>query len=348
MILPKYINVPAAWKGVDMRQNPGRWIYSLAIDEIAELKKAADDFLFSGGDIGSLKISDFPLPTLGLKLKNLQETLTKRIGFQLIKGLPIDQYGIETTAAIFCGIGSHLGFARSQNAKGHILGHVKDLGIKLDDPNTRIYQTTERQSFHTDSCDVVGLLCLIEAKEGGLSLLASTVTIYNEIQKHRPDLINYLFDPVSTDRRGEVPEGQKPYFNIPILNWYEDLLTGIYQRTYIQSASRFPDSIQLSKEHLEAIDLFDEIANEPDIHLSMQLKPGDMQFVYNHSLLHDRTGFTDWPEVENRRHLLRLWLAMPGDRELPEVFKQRYGSIEIANRGGIITHNTRLHVSLTP
>ena len=94
--------------------------------------------------------------------------------------------------------------------------------------------------------------------------------------------------------------------------------------------------------------MFDEIANEPDIHLSMQLKPGDMQFVYNHSLLHDRTGFTDWPEVENRRHLLRLWLAMPGDRELPEVFKQRYGSIEIANRGGIITHNTRLHVSLTP
>ena len=131
MILPKYINVPAAWKGVDMRQNPGRWIYSLAIDEIAELKKAADDFLFSGGDIGSLKISDFPLPTFGLKLKNLQETLTKRIGFQLIKGLPIDQYGIETTAAIFLWHWIPSWFCKITKCKGSYFGTCQRFGYKI-------------------------------------------------------------------------------------------------------------------------------------------------------------------------------------------------------------------------
>ena len=96
------------------------------------------------------------------------------------------------------------------------------------------------------------------------------------------------------------------------------------------------------------MNLFDDIANDPDVHLRMRLRPGDMQFVYNHTMLHDRTGFRDWPEPDKRRHLLRLWLALPDDRPLPPSFKQRYGSIEIGNRGGIITHGTKLHVSLTP
>jgi hypothetical protein len=84
----------------------------------------------------------------------------------------------------------------------------------------------------------------------------------------------------------------------------------------------------------------------PTLHLKMRLKPGDMQFVYNHGQLHDRTGFRDWPDPSKRRHLLRLWLSLPGDRPLPEVFTQRYGSIEIGDRGGIITAETRLHAPL--
>ena len=92
--------------------------------------------------------------------------------------------------------------------------------------------------------------------------------------------------------------------------------------------------------------MFDALADDPDMHLRMRLDPGDMQFVYNHAFLHDRTGFTDWPEPENRRHLLRLWLSMPGDRALPPVFASRYGSIEVGNRGGIVTADTKLHAPL--
>jgi hypothetical protein len=78
----------------------------------------------------------------------------------------------------------------------------------------------------------------------------------------------------------------------------------------------------------------------------MRLEPGDMQFVYNHAQLHDRTGFTDWPEPEKRRHLLRLWLSLPGDRALPDCFAERYGTVEVGNRGGIIVPGTRLHAPL--
>ena len=94
--------------------------------------------------------------------------------------------------------------------------------------------------------------------------------------------------------------------------------------------------------------LFDALANDPALHLKMRLAPGDMQFVYNHTNLHDRTGFTDWPDPEQRRHLLRLWLSLPDDRTLPPVFAERYGSVEVGNRGGIVVEGACLVAPLLP
>lgn len=322
------------------------WLVQLTPAQIAELEAAAAHYLSLGRDIGEITAQDFPLPTFAAHLERLSNTLLHGIGFEVIRGLPVPTYTQETAATIFCGIGAHLGSARSQNAAGHILGHVRNIGADPDDANTRIYQTAARQTFHTDSADVVGLLCLREAKEGGMSLLVSAETIANRMAEVAPDLLALLFEPIATDRRGEVPEGAKPYMLIPVLSWHTGKLTVFYQRQYIESAQRFADAPRLTERHIAALDLFDSLANDPDLHLSMQLQPGDMQFVYNHNQLHDRTGFTDWPDPAQRRHLLRLWLSMQGDRPLPGVFTERYGSVEIGNRGGIITDQTRLHAPI--
>ncbi|MDG1438777.1 MAG: TauD/TfdA family dioxygenase, partial [Emcibacteraceae bacterium] len=113
-------------------------------------------------------------------------------------------------------------------------------------------------------------------------------------------------------------------------------------RQYIDSAQRFDDAMRLTEKHIEALDMFDALANDPDLCFEMQLQAGDMQFVYNHSQLHDRTGYLDWPDPAKRRHLMRLWLSIDEDRELPECFKQRYGSITVGERGGILTSKTKL------
>lgn len=329
-----------------MEINSDLWLKKLSLDEIDELEKAANDFLLSSLSIGDLSVNNFPLPTLSKRFVKLKETLINGIGFEVIRGLPITKFTQEKAAIIFCGIGVYLGSARSQNAAGHILGHVRNIGVDAKDVNTRIYQTAERQTFHTDSADIVGLMCLKTAKSGGGSLLVSTETIYNEMNKQRPDLLKVLFEPIATDRRGEVPEGERPFFEIPVLNWFQGKLTGMYQRQYIESAQRFPETKRLTQQHIEAFDLFDKLANDPKLHMRMDLKQGDLQFVYNHSQLHDREGFEDFPELENRRHLYRLWLSPEGDRELPECFKQRYGSIKVGDRGGIITKNTKLTFEL--
>jgi hypothetical protein len=340
------IDIPSAWRGEDMAAHPDRWLVHLTGGEIAELERAAESFLAANAEIGEITKDKFPLPRFGAHLAKLKDALIHGIGFEVIRGLPVAQYSQQFAATIFCGVGAHLGSARSQNAKGHILGHVRDVGADARDPNTRIYLTAERQTFHTDSSDVVGLLCIREAMEGGESLLVSTAAIYNEMRARRPDLAALLFDPIATDRRGEVPEGEKPYLEIPPLSWHDGFLTGFYQRQYIDSAQRFPGAMRLTPAHVEALDLFDALANDKSLHFAMKLQPGDMQFVYNHALLHDRTGFRDWPDAGRKRHLLRLWLSVAGDRPLPECFRQRYGSIEIGNRGGIIVKGTRLNVPL--
>ncbi|MEE9336002.1 MAG: TauD/TfdA family dioxygenase [Granulosicoccaceae bacterium] len=344
--LPDYFTGASAWQGQQLRDTPAKWIYTLSGEEIKSLEAAATHYLSLGRDIGEISPKDFPLGGFADHVQSLQQSLLNGIGFEIIRGLPIEGYTKEFAATIFCGVGSHLGTARSQNAQGHILGHVRDIGADANDPNSRIYQTNERQTFHTDSADVVALMCLNTAQNGGDSLLVSAETIYNKMKATRPDLLAVLFYPIATDRRGEIPDGAKPYMEIPILSWHEEHLTVFYQRQYIESAQRFENAIPLTSHHIAALDMFDKLANNPELHLSMSLVPGDVQFVYNHSQLHDRTGFIDWPDVNKRRHMMRLWLSLAGDRSLPECFKERYGSIEIGNRGGIVTANTVLHAPL--
>jgi len=345
--LPPEFSLASTWYGPAMAQAQHEWTKELTPVEIGELEKAAETILASGKNIASLSAKDFPLPTLGPKLTAMREELIHGRGFALIRGLPVAMCSEQEAGTIFYGLGCHLGSPRSQNAMGHTLGHVRDLGMKSSDPNTRIYQTNERQTFHTDSTDVVGLLCLRTAKVGGASLLVSATTIFNEIRKHRPDLLELLLQPIATDRRGEVPEGMLPYLLIPVFSFYKGFLTVFYQRQYIDSAQRFPDAPRLTPLHIEALNMFDALANDPKLCLSMELEPGDMQFVYNHALLHDRTGFQDWDEPSKKRHLLRLWLSIPGDRPLPEIFATRFGTTEIGNRGGIIVKGTTLTIPWT-
>ena len=323
--LPPIQNNSFAWYGPDMSQREDEWLTILSTDEIRELEHAAELISRSGKKIEEIIQQDFPLPNLAPKLLHLRKELINGRGFALLRGLPTAKYSEQETGIIFYGLGTHLGSTRKQNAQGHLLGHVRDMGMASTDPNVRIYQTHERQTFHTDSADVVGLLCLQEAKRGGLSLLCSSTTIFNEMRKQRPELLELLFEPIATDRRGEVPEGMLPYFLIPVFNYFKGYLTAIYQRQYIDSAQRFPDAPRLSEKHVEALDMFDGLANSPELHFSMKLEVGDMQFVYNHTLLHDRTNFEDFTEDERKRHLLRLWLAIPGDRPLPEIFSTRFG-----------------------
>lgn len=347
--LPPEVCDRSAWYGADLAERQD-WIERLSTREIREVENAVQELASAytkesevelGARLASVTPNDVPLPTLAPRLKQLLDEVLNGRGFVLIKGLPIERWTKRQTAVAFLIIGAHLGNLRMQNAEGHLLGHVRDLGYSSNDPNIRIYQTHERQTHHTDSCDIVGLLCLRTAKSGGLSSLVSSTTIFNEMRSRRPDLLRVLMEPIETDRRGEVPEGRKPYFTIPVFNYHAGLVSAIYQRQYIQSARRFPDVAPLTPQQIEALDLLDQLANDPRLVLMMEFEPGDIQLVHNHTILHDRTAFEDYAEPDRKRHLLRLWIAPPNARPLPEVFAERYGSVKAGDRGGVVVPGAR-------
>ena len=344
---PGPISGPSVWRGADLAPHPERWIRRFTPAEVAELDAAIRAFQASGVELGAIAPASFPLPALGPVLRDVLQQLLDGSGFAMLRGLHVGRYSREEQAIAYLGIGSYLGAARSQNAKGHLLGHVKDLGLDIRNPNVRYYQTSRKLEYHTDSVDIVGLLCLNAAKSGGESFIASSMTLYNEVLARRPDLLPALFEPFATDRRGEVPDGMQPWFDIPVFNWYAERLSCIYVRQYIESAQQnFPAARRLTAEQVAAMDLLDQLANNPQIHLSMAFQPGDIQLLHNHQILHSRNDFENWPEPERHRHLLRLWLAPASARPLPAVFAPRYGSVVPGERGGIVVRGTKLTVVL--
>jgi Taurine catabolism dioxygenase TauD, TfdA family len=337
---------PGVWYGKELAQHE-HWIRSFAPEELDEIAGAVHAFRKTGASPADLSPERFPLPHLGAVMRGILADLLEGRGFILLRGLPVERMTRDEQAIAYLGLGSWLGRFRSQNAKGHLLGHVKDLGLDIRDPGVRYYQTNRKLEYHTDSVDVVGLLCLQAAKAGGESYLASSMTVYNEVLARQPDLMPALFEPFPTDRRGEVPEGMKPWFDIPMFHRHAGRLSSIYVRQYIESAQRnFPEARRLTPEQHEAMDLVDELCNDPAIHLSMDFRPGDIQLLHNHQILHSRSDFENWPEPERHRHLLRLWVAPPEARPLPEVFAPRYGGVTPGERGGIVVKGTTFKVPL--
>ena len=343
------ITGPSAWYGPNMVDRSDEWLYELSESDIAEIDAAVAALAESETPILEVGRENFLLATLGKQLDEIQDEVVNGRGFVLIRGLPVDRYTIEEAALAYFGIGSYFGWAIPQNAKGHVLGHVRDIGLDPNNPEHRIYGTRARHLYHTDSCDIVGLLCLQTAKSGGQSKIASSVTVYNEMLQRRPDLVEVMAQPFYTDRKGEIPEGKGPYYEMPIFNPYEGYLTTTYNRDFITAAQRFDEVPRLTDEQIEAMDLADELADSDEIRLDMDFRRGDMQFIHNHQVLHARTPYEDYDEPERKRHLLRLWLAPPNCRPLAPVIAERFGNIEAGpSRGGIRVPGQMLSAPLEP
>ncbi len=342
------IGGPAAWYGRDLAKQTD-WIFQFTPEELEEIDAAIRQHVADGREMDQISPETFRLPKLAERLAGtLKEVLTGR-GFVLLRGFPVERYSVPEAAIAYLGIGSHFGKFRSQNAMGHLLGHVRDIGKDIREQTTRYYQTNRGLEYHTDSSDIVALLCLKTAMSGGASRIVSSVTLHDDILKRRPDLWEVLFHAYPTDRRGEIPPGKKPWFDVPVFNWYAGDLTTIYVGQYIRSAQEnFPEARRLTDLEAEAIDFLDVLCNDPELNLTMDFRPGDMQFLHNHQLLHSRTDYEDWAEPEKKRHLLRLWVSPTGARPLPQSFATRYGSLTPGDRGGIITESTVLKFVLQP
>jgi hypothetical protein len=338
---------PADWRPEELAEADD-WKFDLTAPDIAEIDEALASVEARGLDIMNIGITDFALPGLDAKLAAVRHQLMDGRGVALLRGLPVERLGPERTAKAYWGMGLRIGEPVSQNARGHLLGHVADLvGDDIRTPSHRGYQTNATMHYHCDSCDVATLLCVRQAKSGGVTMVASSLAIHNEMVRRRPDLVRALAGDWYRDRREEVPPDKKPWFVLPVFNYVNGYLDVNWQGQYIRSAQRFDDVPAFSDAQKEAMELLTALANE--LAYGVRLDDGDTLYLHNHVVMHSRTAFEDYDEPDRKRHLFRLWLATPGGRPIPDAILERYVGLEPGQRpSGIVVESTKLCAPLTP
>lgn len=337
------------WIAEDLERSQ-EWIHTLNGAEIADIHRALQAAKRAGHSCASLTKADFKLPVLRARLDQVLECMENGLGFVVLRGFPAQHYAPEDMRLMYWGVGLQLGVPVSQSRQGDLLGDVKNFNTDTLSASGRGYTSKAMLSFHTDSCDVVCLLVLQTAKSGGISKIASSLAIHDEIRRTRPDLLEVLYQPYHWSWQEQQAPGELPYFRQPIFAVEQGRFSSRYIRGHIRSAQRYDDVPRLTEQQTEAMDLIDRLANEPRFHLSMAFEPGDFQFLNNHVTYHSRTEFEDHPEPERRRHLLRMWLSVPNSRPLSPAmgsiyrdrspgavrggFPSRVGTHVYATRGG--------------
>jgi hypothetical protein len=302
------IDSPAVWHATDLAGS-GSWTIELTDeqrDEIAAIARAA---AANGRSIATITSEDAPLPTMRDTLGEIVGILAEGHGFVLLRRFPVDLLDPAEVELAYFAIGLHLGSPVSQDAAGTILGHVRDERVERTGPEVRLYRTRQRQDFHTDGADIIGLLCLRAARSGGESKVASSYAVYNEILRRRPDLLDVLYEPMWWDRNGEESPGDDPAFPLPVLHDVDAAPRIFYIGWYIRDAQRHPQVPRLTAAQVEALDLIETVANDPAFHVQMGFRPGDVQLLNNAKILHSRDAYDDHDALDERRHLLRLWLS---------------------------------------
>lgn len=311
------ITGPAAWRGPDFDGDES-WIHRLSAAEIDALDEALAAVARSGRRFPDFGPEHFPIGALGAVLPAFAETLENGRGFLLLRGLPVARYSDEQLKSVCCGIGLHLGLPVRQNPRGDLLGEVMNVG-DLNSKHTRVYETNLYLPYHSDPSDVVGLMCVRKAREGGLSSLVSVASIYNQILLHHPQYLALYY------RCWYFAHLCEPQPSLsPIFSFHQGKLSCRYLRQYLELGHELR-GYPLSKVDIEALDLFDQVMHDPAIRLDMMLEPGDLQFANNYAVLHSRTAFQDHEAPELRRRMLRLWLKMPNARVLAPEFPGRNG-----------------------
>jgi hypothetical protein len=315
------IDHPSAWTVSDFK-SAADYTIELGAAHLRDIERAIRRITDAGLGLDDLQREHFEFPSLRPVIEEIRREIADGRGFVVVRRLPVEDYSKDEIGMIFWGIGTHLGRGLSQSVLGDRLGHVKD--FSREDPLARAYRNKQELSPHTDSADLVGLMCLRDAQSGGVSRLTSAVTVHNVMLEECPEALERLYRGYVFHRRGEEQPGELPHtpYRVPVFSNIDGNISARYVRTYVEAgeaaAGRPMDAAELS-----VLDRFEEVTKRPELMLEFTLRPGEMYFINNYTILHARTAFDDGDaEEDQRRHLLRLWLEVPKMRPVhPHIRK---------------------------
>ncbi len=326
----KKFDHPAIWRGTELANDP-QFKLQMTREQLAELSAFAN----SENELSHEKL-DHDLPTLAPLLAEVQDGLENGPGVVILKGLQTSDFDELQLRKIFAATMSHVGTAVSQSAEGDRILSVRNEGFGKDDSRTRGPNTKNRLSFHTDRCDVIAFLCIKQAKSGGDNFVVNSMALHNEIVERRPELLDILKEPFYYKRHNVDTGNALAYIKQPIFSVFEGHFAANILRVLIERAYQTPEIGPMSDLQREALDYVEELCEDSALHFQFRQEPGDIVLMNNFITFHRRDAFEDFDELENRRHLLRIWLSVPNSRPLDPLFAGNYGATEAgAIRGGM-------------
>jgi hypothetical protein len=325
-----FIDHPAAWKGSDFTGKDDI-AFDLGPAHLAAFHDAVTAVQKRGLKAEGFGREDFDLSPIADDVAAIRDILMSGRGIVILRGLPVERYDLDSIAILYWGLGTHLGEAVSQSRMGDRLGHVVDASGK--NPRERGYRSSKELDLHTDSDDIVGLFCLRGAKSGGVSRLVSALAVHNEINASHPEYLALLYRGFHYHWRGEEPEGEPPItdYRVPVFSRRDGVVSCCYLRSFIDMAAAEMNQ-PLSDLELAALVCFEALSNREDMLLKFELEAGEALFFNNYEMLHSRTAFEDHADEQRRRHLLRLWLAVPDGRPIDGTLRRYYGDGGIKGR----------------
>jgi hypothetical protein len=334
--LPTEFSIPAAWKGSELFARDD-WQVTFDQNQLDDLQLALDVVLKENLSRDQITPSRFPLPQVSPVLRQIQQQLESGSGACQLKRLPVEHYSAPELEILFWLISVHLGSPVSQSANGEKIFHVRDEGFQVGQKEARGPNTRKRLSFHTDRCDVIGFLCLQQARSGGNNQLVSSVSLFNEMRRRFPELTKILMQPFYYLRHNVDTGNQKPFCQQPVFSVQDGHFAGSFLRVLIERAYASPDLPDMTSQQCEALDQLEAVAESPELSVTFRQEPGDLLFLNNWVTFHRRDDFEDADEAHLKRHLLRVWLAVPNSRPLNPLFADNYGSTAAgAVRGGML------------
>jgi hypothetical protein len=327
----RVLETHAEWRRDDVA-DCSLWTEQFDSGELRELEQAMRHAQKAGDDFLQLSKQDFPLPTVANRLRRIENELINGRGFALLRGLSRQKYSNDELCLLYWGIGLHLGNPWPQNQHGHMLGDVTDQGKTRGDYGVRGNELPGPLPYHSDGSDLVGLLCLQMAAEGGLSAICNALAIHNELVREHPELAAELYQPQPNDFRGEQAPGKSSWYLMPVFTDFDNRLFVRYIRTYIKASQQLPDAPRVSPRAEQAMQLLDRMTEDPKYNLMMDLQPGDMQFINNYHVLHARTDYRDDRASGRVRHLKRLWLETTVLQQRPRYFARKDRDHWLANK----------------
>jgi len=330
--------VDGGWLGADLSAETARWRIEMPDDVAAELLSRAREFVTGG--VGWEPLAR-PVPVSSATeslLGEVRAALARGPWLVVLTGFPVDAEP-RLVAAGYWLFGQQIGPPVSQTRSGEFLVRVEDRGADIRVPTQRGHRSASALAFHADRADVVGLLCVRPAAEGGQSRVVSSRALHNIVLAERPELLPVLYGAFPNDQRGEQPPGCPGWCPLPVFSRVDGDFAARYVRRFIEDSQRHEDAPRLTDQQRDAMDLLDEILARPGVALDMDLRPGDLQFINNSQVLHARSAFRDVAGQgtdEAGRLLLRLWLSFGSSPALPDEYAALYGeTARGARRGGV-------------